>query len=318
MDSREGIPGTGVQTRDTVITAPLVSTIVDPRYTNTPGVPIRIMSWEEYFAIRASDTGGSGFFGDLSSALDRLFTVRPQSFTPGNIVRSITAGTLAVYTGGLSVTSPEVNGVTLVTSDTNKPAIANAAYIGGLSYGQVRVGDPSLPESFYNKIARIIGGAYSAFATGSIASSWLSASPTVVNAVPATYEGPPLVQPLSLAQKFGNTVGLGISSSASAYGSSQIAQVVIGVFGQKVGGAILSIFSGNVSQAIQILTSNPSTQTPNLFGPSGGSSSSSAGGGGGFLPSQNTGQSQMSSAIIPIIGISLIGLILWYFLRKKA
>jgi hypothetical protein len=101
----------------------------------------------------------------------------------------------------------------------------------------------------------------------------------------------------------------------------QGAQLIVKLSGD-IGKGILQLVSFDFSGALQsfgVLTP-PARTAPNpgttlLYGPSSGGG---GGGGGGFLPSTNTGQSQLSNVIIPIMGLGVLGLTLWYFLRKKA
>lgn len=239
--------------------------------------------------------------------VERIATINPQSFTPANIIRGGTAGTLFVATAGLSTLNPQINGNILISSDTNRAGLFDSGYVGANSFGRVRAGNPNEPETFYNYLARLTGGTVSSIATGKVIASGLS---TPANTLPSGVQGP--TQPLGFLAKLGNLLGGATSTTATGYGTGQFAQGIIGIFGQKIGGTILSLLSGNFQQAFEILTTNPPSYPTNLYGPSGG-----GGGGGGFLPSQNTGQSTMNAVVIPLIGASLIGLLLWYFLRKK-
>jgi hypothetical protein len=254
------------------------------------------------------------------TAIQRVVTINPQSFTPANIARagasvavftnpvtgvanSLTGGTFTnSFVGspaqgplaqasavGLSQSTVSVQGTPIIQGSSQKnTGFLQSYYTGALSYGRTQSGSPNQPETFVNTISRLLGGASSAYTTGQVL-------------------GPAVG---------GGKVGALISTSSTGYATSQFGQGILTLFGQKIGGAILALLSGNIAQAVQIVTTNP-PNVPNIFGPNGGQSFG-GGGGGGFLPSQNTGQSTALSAIIPIMGIGFVALAFWYFLRKKA
>lgn len=116
---------------------------------------------------------------------------------------------------------------------------------------------------------------------------------------------------LSTAGSLTNVGVRGISSAISVQSYGGVAQAVIQVLGDKIGGTVLALFSGDIGGAVRIFTTNPPGRV-------GGGSGGGGGGGGGYLPTQQTGQSTMSSVILPLLGLSALGLVLWYFLRKKA
>lgn len=257
--------------------------------------------------------GLNGF--DIAKAFDRLFTIRPQSFTPGNIARAF--GQTAIFTvsgGALTATNLRVADVPISGGGQHDADLVTSFATGASSFGQVTAGNPANKESFLNRISRVLGGVYDSLAVGGIGTSALA------TAAPAA-ETAGYVPALTATERVGNLAASGLATASSAFSISNISQVVISILGPKIGGALLAFFSGNVAQAIQILTTPGTSQPVNLFGPTNGSignSGSSGGSGGGFLPSQNTGQTATTSLILPIMGIGIVGLTLWYFLRKKA
>lgn len=241
-----------------------------------------------------------------------LFKITPQSFTPANIIRTVVAPQVALYTGGLSIAKPQINGVVLASSDTNTAGILDSAYVGASSLGRVQAGDPNVPTTGINNVANKFGATVAALSLGSAASNVLSTS----NAIAPGAYGPPA--PLSATQTVGNVLAGAASTSSTAYASSQAVPVVIQIFGRQTGSAILQLLSGNFKGAIDTLTAdspstNVSPNAPNLYGSynNGGGS-----GGSGLGIAANTGQSQSSSLVYPVLGLAAIVLLL-VFVRKK-
>lgn len=241
---------------------------------------------------------------NVSKALDRFFTVRPQSFTPANIVRSVVAGGVGVATLGLGIPI-KINGEPIASTSSHDAAVLNAFLVGANSFGQVRVGDPKQAESKIDLYARVGGGAVTAVALGSAISSALS-TPTYA-VLPPGVEGP--VQSLSYGEQFGNFGATVVSHSASGYATSSIAQVIVGTFG-KIGAAFLQLISGNVVGSVQTLTKDEPTR------PVGVNQGGGGGGGGGFFPGGNTGQSSINPILFPVMGITVIGLVILIARRK--
>lgn len=263
---------------------------------------------------------GSHYGGDFNIGLnsfnfgkffDRLFTIRPQSFTPGNVARAAASGTLTVFTGGL-VTDVSIANTPVIATSQHDASVLGSVYTGANSFGTVQSGDPKNKESLINKIGRLFGGAVSTIATGKAATGYLSNT----NALPSGVQGP--VQELSFTQQAGNTLSGGVSLASQGYSGGQISQVVVGILGNKLGGALLALLSGDLQGAIKIISSNPSqpiVQNPSnslLYGPSGG-----GGGGSGLgLGGQNTGQTTSNSLVYLLIaGILILGGV--YLLRRK-
>lgn len=130
----------------------------------------------------------------------------------------------------------------------------------------------------------------------------------------------------------GNTLGVatgGPSTFLSRQGGNlaiqQIGQTIVGLTG-KAGRAIGSLLNLDIAGFLQTIgVVSPPGQPGSIVGQPGsivgqpfGTGGGGSGGGGGFLPSQNTGQTSASSVIIPIMGIGVVILTLWYFMRKKA
>lgn len=276
----------------------------------------RLNEYRPWLAHHAEHPKGSQYGGsfNIGNAFERAFTFRESSFQPANIIRGLSVGTVTVLTGGLSLAEPKINGVTLASSnpDSSSPGLLDAGYTGANSFGIVRAGNPNVAETGFNRIARLIGGTISSIATGKAFTNYLKTPPSISGGNPAITQGPPA--PLSLAQQSGRVAGYGAATSLQGLGLSNIAQGVVQVFGQKVGGALLALVSGNVAEAINIITSNPPSSGNLLYGPTGGG----GGGGGGYSPTQNTGQTNLASVMMPVLILSVLGLVLWYFLRKKA
>lgn len=266
------------------------------------------MGWKPFKAIQRAFTPPAPVRQFISNATK----ITGESFQPAEIARTYSAGALTVYTGGLSILNPKVAGQTIVSSDPNKASLAGAVLVGANSFGTVQAGNPDVKESTINEIARKIGGAISAIAVGSAGANLLT---TPANALPAGVQGP--VQPLSIGERFGNFGATLVGSSSTAYGTGNIAQSVIGIFGKKVGSAILQLFSGDVGGAIKTITTptpnTPTTTVPNLFG----NYQSSGGGGAGLgVGSGGTGQTTTNPLVFPAIALGLLT-VLWLVMRKK-
>lgn len=237
-------------------------------------------------------------------AVQRFFTIRPQSFTPANIVRSVTAGTVGVLTLGVGI-PVEVGGEKIASTSAHESAVINSAVAGANSFGTVRVGDPKQAESKLDMFGRVGGGAVTAIASGSAISSALS-TPSYA-ALPSGVEGP--VQSLSYGEQFGNFGAVVVSHSASGYATSTIGQTIVGTFG-KIGAAFLQLLSGNLLASIQTFTKDEPTKPVGVFQGGGG------GGGGGFFPGGNTGQSTINPLLFPVMGIAAIGVVILIARRK--
>lgn len=267
---------------------------------------------------------GSHYAGDFNISFssfnivkffERLFTIRPQSFTPANLARDLSGGTQSLLTLGI-VDKITIGGQPVFATSTHDSSLIGSALTGANSFGQTKSGDPNKPETLFEKIARIGGGAVSALATGKALSGALTTEPTPVN---AGTQGPP--SPVSALGRVGNTFASSVGYAGNTYASGQFAQVVVGLLGQKIGGFLLSLISGDLAGAIKIITSNPSQpqpissnpSDPLLYGPSGG------GGGGGAglgISNRNTGQTQSNTLVYVLIaGVVVIGGV--YLLRRK-
>jgi hypothetical protein len=267
----------------------------------------------EYLAQHPKDSHYHGDFTlsfssfNIGKLFDRLFTITPQSFTPANLARDFAQSTIGTLTAGtLNVTNLRVANVPVSGGGTHDATVISSFATGATSFGQVQAGNPALKESLVNTVARLFGGIYDAVAVSAVAPTWLSTP--VPTAAESGY-----VAPLTIGQKSLNLLSSGIVFGSQSTIIANLSQAVVVVFGRRVGGAILALLGGNIQQAVQIFNSPNPSQPINLYGVV----SSSGGGGGGFLPNQNTGQLSMTSVIIPIMGIGVIGLLLWYFLRKK-
>lgn len=245
-------------------------------------------------------------------AITRVFDVKPQSFTPANLVRDLSAGTIGVATAGQGIPI-KINGTPIASASTHEASIVGAAVVGANSFGTVQAGDPNKPESTLDTIARLTGGAISSIAVGRAAVTSLNTNTALS---PADF-GPP--RPLTFTESLGNALGSGINVGAGSYGITQVSQSIMLIFGQKVGGIILSLLSGNVKQAIDIFNSpsaQPSTtgQTQYILF----DNSSGGGSGGGIgLSDSKSGQLQTSGVVFLIIGIILVGgLLMWKRGRK--
>jgi hypothetical protein len=266
------------------------------------------MGWNPFKAIQRAFTPPAPVRQFISNATK----ITGESFQPAEIFRVAGAASQTLYTGGLSLLNPKVGNTTIVSSDPNKASVVGAAIVGANSFGTVQAGNPDVKESTLNQIARKIGGAISAIAVGSAGANVLT---TPANALPAGVQGP--TQPLTFGQQFGNFGATITSSSAVAYGSGNIAQTVIGIFGKKVGGAILQLFSGDVAGAVKTITTpTPETPTialpPNLFG----NYQSGGGGGSGLGVGTNSGQLTSNPLIFPVMGIAAL-FVVWLIVRKK-
>lgn len=265
------------------------------------------MGWKPFKAITRAFTPPAPVREFVSNATK----ITGESFQPAEILRVAGSASQTVYTGGLSLLNPKVGGTTIASSDPNKASVLGAAIVGANSFGTVQAGNPDVKESTINEIARKIGGAISALAVGSAGANLLT---TPANALPAGVQGP--VQPLSTGAQFGNFGATLVGSSASAYGMGNIAQTVIGIFGKKVGSAILQLFSGDVGGAIKTITTptpnTPSTTVPNLFG----NYQSGSGGAGLGVGSGGSGQTTTNPLVFPAIALGAL-VVMWLVMRKK-
>lgn len=247
-------------------------------------------------------------------AIVRAFTPNPQSFTPANIARVASAITVGVYSGGLASTNPKIGNTVIATTNPEKPAVINAAYTGASSLGQATVTKD--PETTVNKISRLFGGAVASLAIGSAATNVITTPASAsVNALPTGVQGP--TQGFTFGESFGNFAGSTISTTATAFGTGQFAQGVIGIFGKQVGGAILQLLSGDIAGAIKTISTPPpnipTTTVPNLYG----NYQSGGGGGAGLgVGSGGTGQSTTNPLVFPAIALGLLA-VLWLVMRKK-
>lgn len=274
-----------------------------------------------------------------AKAVSNAFKVTPESFRPGNIIRTGTTAGLVIGTGGVGAvglstglavpfaagnvtTTPfslatlgniKIANTPITSSDPNKASIVGAAAAGVYSFGTVKAGNPSEPETLVNKISRLLGGAAGSYGGGKIATGVLYTDPAS-HALPAGVEGP--TQPLSIGERFGNFLGNTVQTTSTAYGTGQFAQSVLGIFGKQVGGAILQLVSGDVAGAIKTITtpspSTPSTTVPSLFG----NYQSGGGGGSGLGVGVNSGQSTTNPLVFPIMGIAVL-FVVWLIVRKK-
>lgn len=248
-----------------------------------------------------------------SSEVKNAFKITGESFQPAEIFRVYSSGAMALYTGGLSVTSPRVGGITVVSSDVNKASLGGAVLVGANSLGQVQAGNPDVKETDLNKLGRLFGGAVSSFALGSAATNVLTTPVGAgANALPTGVQGP--TQGFTFGESFGNFAGSTISTSASTYAAGSFGQGVLSLFGKQAGTAILQLLGGDIGGAIKTITTNPPNQpTPINVGPS--SYSGSSGGGGGFT-GVNTGQMTSSSIGLVVVGAGVL-LLLFLLLRRK-
>jgi len=284
---------------------------------------------------------GSHYSGDyniskttfnIGKALERFFTIRPKSFTAGNLARGAAVGAVAISTGGVGVapfagvagfgsgsagsvlfqpgaitpisatsgvfaTQQKIKiGEVQVTSGTSQhdTSVAQATGTGVYSFGQVQAGNPADQETWYNKIARYVGGASAAYGATAGITSFLS---------PLIAEGS---QVASIASKVVSTTGTG-------FYTGQVGQVVISLLGRKIGGALLALISRDVASAIRILTEDPpQTKSIQPYGSYGGG----GGSGLGIAPSTNTGHTGLNPLWYGVIGLVLI-LGLFALLRRK-
>lgn len=266
------------------------------------------MGWKPFKAITRAFTPPAPVRQFVANATK----VTGESFQPAEILRVAGSASQTLYTGGLSALNPKIGNITLASSDPNKASVLGATIVGANSFGTVQAGNPDVKESTINEIARKIGGAISALAVGSAGANLLT---TPANALPVGVQGP--VQPLSTGAQFGNFGATLVGSSASAYGMGNIAQSVIGIFGKKVGSAILQLFSGDVGGAIKTITTptpnTPTTTVPNLFG----NYQSGGGGGAGLgVGSGESGQTTTNPLVFPAIALGILA-VLWLVMRKK-
>lgn len=273
----------------------------------TPPAPVRETISNVSNAVVRSVTPSDS----LKAGVSNTFKITGESFQPAEIFRVAGAASATLYTGGLSLLNPKVGNTTIVSSNPNKASVIGAAIVGANSFGTVQAGNPDEKESTINEIARKIGGAISAIAVGSAGANLLT---TPANALPTGVQGP--VQPLTIGERFGNFGATLVGSSSTAYGTGNIAQSVIGIFGKKVGSAILQLFSGDVGGAIKTITTptpiTPSITVPNLFG-----NYQSGGGGAGLgVGSGGTGQTTTNPLVFPAIALGLLA-VLWLVMRKK-
>lgn len=271
-----------------------------------------------------------------AKAISNAFKVTPESFRPGNIIRTATTAGLIVGTGGVgavglssglgvaSVTATPLSYATLgnvkvantqlTSSNPQQASVVGAAAAGVYSFGTVKAGDPSEPETLLNKISRLLGGAAGSYGVGKIATGALYTDPAS-HALPTGVEGP--TQPLTIGERFGNFLGNTVQTTSTAYGTGQFAQSVLGIFGRQVGGAILQLISGDVAGAIKTITTpattTPTTAVPRLFG----NFQNGGGGGAGLgVGSGGTGQSTTNPLVFPAIAFGILA-VLWLVMRKK-
>jgi hypothetical protein len=244
---------------------------------------------------------------NLVKAFDRLFTIRPKSFTAGNLISGFAQSAIGTVTGGtLNVTDLTAGGVPISGGGQHDANLVTSFATGASSFGQVRAGNPASKETALNKLSRLLGGVYDSIAIGGIGSSWLS-TPTVAP------ETAGYVKELTALEKLGNYAGTGLSSATSTFGQGQFAQGVLSVLGNKIGGTLLALISGNFTQAFQLLTQDAPqpfvTLPPQAYGGGGG-------GGGSGYPSGNVGQSQDNTVLYALGGVALlIGVLYW--IRKR-
>jgi LPXTG-motif cell wall-anchored protein len=260
---------------------------------------------------------GSHYSGDFNLSFqdfnfgkffDRLFTIRPQSFTPGNIVRAGSSGTLTVLSAGLvKDVSIEQNSVYAISQHDN--SVIGSAFTGANSFGTVQSGDPNKKESVFDRIARLAGGAISSVATGKAVSNFLTTESGA--SLSEGTQGP--TNQLSTSARFGNTLASGVSLAGQGYSGGQISQIVVSVLGNKLGGALLALLSGDIQGAVRAF--NPPSSPSPTFGP--GPSSGGGGGGSGLgLGSTNTGQTNSSTLLyVGLAGLALIAVV--YLVRRK-
>lgn len=247
-------------------------------------------------------------------AISRAVTINPKSFTPANIVRVLVGGQITIYTGGVAALSPSIGKTTVVSSNPKKASIVTSAFVGANTFGTVQAGDPSKVETPLNKIARIFGGTVASLVVGSAAANVLTTPASAsVNALPPGVQGP--TQGLTVGERFGNFLGATISTSSTVYATGGISRVVLDLFGKKAGTAILQLFSGDVAGFVKTV-STPEVKGPELFYPTFRGVSASGGGGAGLGIGSNTGQTQGTSLLFPVIGIALLG-VLFLIIRKK-
>lgn len=248
---------------------------------------------------------GSTYHGDfnISQAFERLFTINPQSFTPANLIRDFSAGYTTIVTGGVSLAHPEVNGTPLASSSarSREPGLVDSAIVGANSFGTVRAGDPQIPESFWNKIARIVGGTVSSLATAKVVAGYQTN-----NALGPGEYGPPA--PLTATQSASNLALSGLSGGLKVFGSTALAQGIISLFGNTIGGALVQLLNGNIFGAFNTL----SGKTPVSQNTVGSMYATGGSGGAGF--GQNPIAVTQSSTMTWLIPVAIIGgvlVILW-------
>lgn len=315
LKMKAGVPATDLD-REILATLKGRST-ASPKYS---GLRNNVASFNWFVQYYTDHPVGSHYGGDFNvgSALQRAFTFKPSSFTLTNLIRTGSAGTILIATGGASTFNPQINGHTIVSSDTHsaKPGILDSAIVGGNSFGTVRAGDPNKPEDFFNRIARVTGGAISSIATGKAFAKGFSTPENVSGGNPSTVYGPS--SPFTATQKFGNfAVGV-VNSFTSGLTGANVSQFVIAILGPKIGSFILALGSGDIRGAVNIISGSGPNQNPQ-----GGSQviyrdnpNSGGGGGGGTLVAPNTGQSSNYTLLYVGVGVAVLTSLVFYLRRK--